>query len=464
MTEAATAVTAAAAVTEELQIYQTIIPKNDKVVDSSSFPRQRLNKKESSRCEEMLSQAAMFLKVKPRHREMIVNKMYKHTLRKNETLINQDDTIDRFFLVESGEIRRTRIDEGKKEHNVMYPLTTKTIGSMRVIEGDPSYSTVTCDSPQGCTLYGMMRHDLLGLLHRSPEMTIDIANGLSQELRAGNRKFETPLLQQKEPSGVALNDSAVAIAAGTESYYRSILNAILIARLSGGKRGDLLPNMHIQVPVRIAYVTGFKGLRKYLEESPLLAKAEDEHRTLVGLTRAVSPGIIMTPISSVLEASNAGHMNPESMWTRRWMRGIVPRAGREIIFGIGLNQLSDYFEERLLQTSNIIGTNNNKMMANAMGSLAAGAVAGYFSHIPHNLSTLKLLEPHKSYPMLYQKFVDSSVPPFVESMVKPWSSSPIARSFTRILFATICPRGVMIRTVQIVGSFMILNGTINTLQ
>ena len=31
----------------------------------------------------------------------------------------------------------------------------------------------------------------------------------------------------------------------------------------------------------------------------------------------------------------------------RWMRGLVPRAAREVIFGIGLNQLSDYCEERV---------------------------------------------------------------------------------------------------------------------
>jgi hypothetical protein len=34
----------------------------------------------------------------------------------------------------------------------------------------------------------------------------------------------------------------------------------------------------------------------------------------------------------------------------------------------------------------------------------------------------------------------------------------------RMLFATLFPRGAMIRTTQIVGSFIILNGTINYLQ
>ena len=84
----------------------------------------------------------------------------------------------------------------------------------------------------------------------------------------------------------------------------------------------------------------------------------------VGL--AVAPGVIMTPLSSILEvhscacvslwthtcdwcvyggvqASNAGSRNPEPLW-RRSTRGIQPRLLREVIFGIGLNQLSDFCE------------------------------------------------------------------------------------------------------------------------
>ena len=38
----------------------------------------------------------------------------------------------------------------------------------------------------------------------------------------------------------------------------------------------------------------------------------------------------MTPLSSMLEASNAGHMNPEPI-TTRWMRGITWRMTREVI-------------------------------------------------------------------------------------------------------------------------------------
>lgn len=164
----------------------------------------------------------------------------------------------------------------------------------------------------------------------------------------------------------------------------------------------------------------------------------------------------MAPISSILEASNAGHMNPEPIYTR-WIRGLLPRGGREVIFGIGLNQMSDYFEERLQPIFR-----EHPMLANAAGSLAAGVVSGYLSHVPHNLSTFKLMEPQKSYSTLFSMFVNKSVPPVVNTLTESWPAA--AQYATRAAFATLFPKGVVIRTAQIVGSFMILNGTINFLQ
>ncbi len=163
---------------------------------------------------------------------------------------------------------------------------------------------------------------------------------------------------------------------------------------------------------------------------------------------AITPGLVMTPVSSLLEACNA-HLNTEPLW-RRWLRGITFRATREVqatcgereekdkkkqkkkkqpeiwqqkvkmvifwffaiylellflsfsfflfpfsfsfvagpqvIFGIGLNQLTDYCEERTPHTW-------SKFARNFVGSCAAGMCSGYLSHVPHNLSTLKLMHP-----------------------------------------------------------------------
>jgi hypothetical protein len=288
--------------------------------------------------------------------------------------------------------------------------------------------------------------------------------------------------------------SRVCASPGIESFYRSGLNAAMNARLSG-HWGKLFPNMHIQArapgadtcheccnsivaddipaptglwgkqellfvapyrfyveqcPARIMYINGFKGLRQYLD---MTVKPEDySNPTAVRVALSFAPGIIMTPLSSILESSNAGHMNPEPI-TKRWLRGTAWRMAREIIFGIGLNQMSDYFEERIPNS-----VAESEALRTALGSCVAGVLSGYFSHIPHNLSTLKLMTPSLTYGQHLGKLIDQS-----ESRV-PTSLSPTTRRAVASAAAILFPRAVVIRTCQIVGSFIILNGTINALK
>ena len=54
--------------------------------------------------------------------------------------------------------------------------------------------------------------------------------------------------------------------------------------------------MHVQVPTRVSYILGFKGLRQVLE-----ARYDTQDSPLVGISVAVAPGLAMTPLSSILE-------------------------------------------------------------------------------------------------------------------------------------------------------------------
>lgn len=60
----------------------------------------------------------------------------------------------------------------------------------------------------------------------------------------------------------------------------------------------------LQVPARVLYINGFKGLRAFFDRK---VKPEDfPNPTAIRYAAAIAPGIIMNPVSSVLEASNAG--------------------------------------------------------------------------------------------------------------------------------------------------------------
>ena len=143
-------------------------------------------------------------------------------------------------------------------------------------------------------------------------------------------------------------------------------------------------------------------------------------------------------------------MNKEPLMTR-WTRGFLPRCLREVIFGIGINQLSDYYEERLPFF------HENQVARNLAGSFCAGLVAGYLSHVPHSLSALKLLNPHKSYRELFVSYRDTW-----ERRVPP-SSSPWRRPAVNLL-ACLFPKGCLVRSAQISGSFILINSTINALK
>ena len=130
---------------------------------------------------------------------------------------------------------------------------------------------------------------------------------------------------------------ATSVAATVESFYRSALNAFINSALLGQPVQKLFPDMHVQAPVRVMYINGIKQSRAWLANNvdPDLYS----NPTLVRGAVWCGPGVFMTPISSVLEAANAGNKNPEPLLTKRWLRGITARCVREVLFAIGVNQV-----------------------------------------------------------------------------------------------------------------------------
>lgn len=215
-----------------------------------------------------------------------------------------------------------------------------------------------------CVAYRIASEDLNNFILARPDAARNMVVALANQVRQQTKKQRTPLFEQR---GTPLPVVAVSLAAGIESFYRAGMNAVINQSLLGGQRGAYFPNMHIQVPTRICYIVGFKGLRQLIETR---VKPDDyAHPFGAQVATAVAPGIFMTPISSVLEATNAGNLNPEPL-ARRWMRGIAPRLLREIIFGIGLNQLSDFCEERVPNSV------ESPVLKNMLGSFTAGLLSG----------------------------------------------------------------------------------------
>merc|ERR1712137_18651 len=409
-----------------------------------------LSEREVQHAIKLLAGGSMFRYCSKENLRRLARTMTRCEFEYNDKIVDEGVRSTHMHVIAKGNAVRQRRINGV-DHQIDTKQCGTTINSLHLLNREPVFATARCMDKK-CVTFALSSEMLNQQIMSNPNLAREIITSLAREVRLRTKSFRTPLFEQHPKPLKQL--PIISVAAGIESYYRSALNSMINARLTG-HRAPLFPHMSVQVPARVLYINGLKGIRQYTDTRI------DPHQfampLLAGAAISILPGLAMTPISSILEATNAGHYNNESLSTR-WMRGIVPRGVREIIFGIGLNQLSDYFEERA--SSIISSTEGNSALANAIGSINAGVVAGYLSHVPHNLSTYKLMHPGKSYSILFREFAELSAP----SYLIPAGLSPSARSLYTAVIACMFPRGCVIRTAQIVGSFILLNGTINLLQ
>lgn len=412
----------------------------------------KLTTNERKHCMKILSQGTMFCEIQDENLRPIVDEMYSKVLKEGDVLIKQGERTEMCYVAAKGELQRTRMED---EHfHVIQEVGKEVFSSLHVLNRDNSFSTITCVTDE-CTIYSLSSATLNKHIDENPKLAKEIIHGLSKEVRKNIAHRKTPLLEQKSVH-TKHPLLVTSVAAAFESFYRSAMNTALNYRLQGKVIPSfqaLFPNMHQQLPIRVCYINGFKGIRLYLDEN--VDVRNYSHPYLMRIFMAFTPGLVMTPVSSLLEASNV-NQNPEPLLTK-WRRGLIPRTLREVIFGIGLNQMSDYFEERYPFIA-------NEQLRNAAGSLSAGILCGYLTHLMHNLSALKLMNPKVSYAVhfsnLQQKWITRlETGSGFYQLINPSQHMQVSKILT-----VVAPIGVFVRTSQIVGSFIILNGMINFLK
>eukprot|EP01103_Thecamoeba_quadrilineata_P013402 TRINITY_DN3715_c0_g1_i2.p1 TRINITY_DN3715_c0_g1~~TRINITY_DN3715_c0_g1_i2.p1 ORF type:complete len:406 (-),score=35.51 TRINITY_DN3715_c0_g1_i2:347-1564(-) len=318
----------------------------------------------------------------------LVPKLQKKIFRKGEKLIEQGRRVHNMYLISSGSIIQLKkqgfqihqISENSKYYN--------TINSLNVFHKERAFATVEASSDVLVT-YVLDSASLLNELEKNPRFARDVISSLSFEVHLLKDVFKTPLLEQQSKQ---IPYGFVSIAGTIETFYRSALMSLLNARILGQRLpAKWFPNIHIQLPTRVAYIIGYKSSRILLAD---FAPPPEEKNNLLRIGLMFAPGVMMTPIASFLEACFAVK-NPAPIY-KKWIHGFLPRGVREIIFGMGLNQLSDYFEERVPL--------DNPLFKSIVGSMAAGILAGYLSQFPHNISTVKINDPSKSYRQHFRLF------------------------------------------------------------
>jgi len=406
-----------------------------------------------------LRKSTMFKHASEANLARIAERMRRVDLIKGEVMYYQGDPTVEMFIITRGAVTRTRMEEREHEHeNLGSKGSEATIGALHLIRNEPYYATVRCASDVTC--FALSSFELHELLKECPSLASEVIHALAKDVLAQQVILRTALLSQRAPKEQAnaplLTALYTSLGASLEAFYRSALNAQLNATLTGQPVAAYFPEMHVQLPLRVAYINGFKMMRLAMQQAfrpEEWGPPESVSFVASSLAAACMPGVLMSPLSGLLEASNAGHSNPAPMSTR-WLYGAMPRMMREIIFGIGINQLSEWCEERVPEAL-IEGTAGR----NFVGSMTAGVACGYLSHIPHNLSALKLLQPQKSYAEHFAGLVEDSA-----ARLPTAAGLPRAGRWAFAAAATVLiPKGVTIRSVQIAGSFAIINGTINVM-
>lgn len=222
-------------------------------------PPERLTAPEDiAKASALLAGGQLFRNVSASHLAHLASRMTVRRLAPGEEFVAQGAPSTACYVLASGSASRSRVTWDGQRHVVDPAAYGTTINSLHAVRGDAAFASAACASPDGCTAWVLGREELLDALASRPELGVEMVGSLAAQVRAATKRMRTPLLELPPP---ALSVPAVACAAAVESYYRSALNALLNARLAGGgaARGSLFPNMHVQVPARVAYIVGFKG-------------------------------------------------------------------------------------------------------------------------------------------------------------------------------------------------------------
>lgn len=366
----------------------------------------------------------------------LAKRMTRHTFPEGTLLTRQQIDVADAFVIAEGEVRRWVNGEGDRLQ-VVQTFCPNSVGTLHLYNV-AAESRFNAECVTDVVAYSIHRTDLDQLIATTPAMSQHIIRALSGYIRSRSSMYATPLLEQK---AVKTSITATTLAATCESFYRSGMNALINARISGKPVGRFFPDMHIQTPVRVVYINGIKQIRVLLSD---VDTHQYQRPDVVRMLLSFVPGVIMCPFSSVLEAANAKDKNPEPL-ARRWTRGFAPRLVREVVFGIGMNQLADFCTERATFVE-------NAHLKGWLGSCTAGVLAGYLSHVPHNLSAMKLFSPEKTYGELWKELYSRSI-----VHVPAWTP-PAAVPHMAKVYAVLFPIGVVRRSVQIGGTFVIING------
>eukprot|EP00756_Hemistasia_phaeocysticola_P016824 Hpha_TRINITY_DN15501_c1_g1::TRINITY_DN15501_c1_g1_i1::g.105507::m.105507 len=361
------------------------------------------------------------------------------------------------FVVSSGVVfqRESDVSEASLDLNITAGADEVQTVGMLGLHSAKSVHPGSAWASTAVVAYEIDAQQYRRLLQEHPEVAVRVIESISDHTRRWDAIPRTALLAQQSRRAPA---PIVALAAVLEAGYRHLLDSLLAHR-THNVFPDFIPP-HAPTPGtattegaarrlsaaagrvastaagRACFVFGAKRLRELFEYS-----GQGEPLSLQ-VASAAAPGVLLAPFSGFLEARQ---VMAHSHGTPYWSHGFVCRSMRDGLFAFGLNQVSEFFEERC-------PAEWEPWTRCVLGSALAGGVVGYCSHVPHMLSTMKLAAPAASYGDIFRRMVREA-----EDRL-PHHFPPRSTRAVATFNAIFAPAGVSIRSMQLMGTCALVNG------
>eukprot|EP00755_Sulcionema_specki_P033369 Sspe_Gene.100594::Locus_75278_Transcript_4_5_Confidence_0.286_Length_933::g.100594::m.100594 len=233
--------------------------ENDKlrrVVETDRSLTQQYYKEECKKC---LTYSFMFQSLDDAHLDMLVGITDRKRYKKGDIIVRHGEPHDMCYLVASGEVLRTRVEEDGRLVSIDMHDFNRSIGTLCILTRQPALATAECLTD--VVVYSIAREPFVEMVRGCPSLALQIANSLSTRIKDSTVSI-TPLLASRSST---VSVGATSLAAVVDTLYRSVMNASF-SRTIAGRAVPYFAHAPVQIPARVVYVNVLKGGRALLEQ------------------------------------------------------------------------------------------------------------------------------------------------------------------------------------------------------
>ena len=115
---------------------------------------------------------------------------------KDSTIFEENVPGDYMYLIQEGQVKVTKMSDDGREKILDFLSEGDFVGEMALVESAPR--TASVKTMRATVLLALSRHDFLGLLRRSPDISLEVLRSLSRRLRETNEQIRGLLFDRVE--------------------------------------------------------------------------------------------------------------------------------------------------------------------------------------------------------------------------------------------------------------------------